>query len=130
MRNKCDRKTICDNNVQEIVVLVHGFNFSGLTIFPAFPAILPPANEVCEGYVLLFTPVCHSVHRGVCLCACWDTLPRADIPWTRHTLPPGRPLWADTIPGTRHPQAQCMLGNTDNKRAVHILLKCILVYHF
>ena len=23
---------------------------------------LPPANEVCEGYV--FTPVCHSVHRG------------------------------------------------------------------
>ena len=26
---------------------------------------LPPANEVCEGYV--FTPVCHSVHRGECL---------------------------------------------------------------
>ena len=24
--------------------------------------LLPPANEVCEGYV--FTPVCHSVHRG------------------------------------------------------------------
>ena len=23
---------------------------------------LPPANKVCEGYV--FTPVCHSVHRG------------------------------------------------------------------
>ena len=27
--------------------------------------LLPSANEVCEGYV--FTPVCHSVHRGVCL---------------------------------------------------------------
>ena len=25
---------------------------------------LPPANEVCEGYV--FTPVCHSVHRAGC----------------------------------------------------------------
>ena len=24
--------------------------------------LLPPANEVCEGYA--FTPVCHSVHRG------------------------------------------------------------------
>ena len=35
---------------------------------------LPPANEVCEGYV--FTPVCPSVHRGgVCLSACWDTQP-------------------------------------------------------
>ena len=27
----------------------------------------------CEGYV--FTPVCHSVHRGVYLSACWDTIP-------------------------------------------------------
>ena len=27
-----------------------------------FRALLPPANEVCEGYV--FTGVCHSVHRG------------------------------------------------------------------
>ena len=27
-----------------------------------FSTSLPPANEVCEGYV--FTPVCHSVHRG------------------------------------------------------------------
>ena len=25
-------------------------------------SLLPPANEVCEGYV--FTGVCHSVHRG------------------------------------------------------------------
>ena len=30
--------------------------------------LLPPANEVCEGYV--FTGVCHSVHRGgVCGCS-------------------------------------------------------------
>ena len=27
-----------------------------------FHCFLPPANEVCEGYV--FTGVCHSVHRG------------------------------------------------------------------
>ena len=28
-------------------------------------SFLPPANEVCEGYV--FTRVCHSVHEGWCL---------------------------------------------------------------
>ena len=41
---------------------------------------LPPANEVCEGYV--FTRVCHSVHRGVCPIACWDASlgPEADRP--------------------------------------------------
>ena len=36
-----------------------------LAIFVGFlwrVGLLPPANEVCEGYD--FTPVCHSVHRG------------------------------------------------------------------
>ena len=48
---------------------------------------LPPANEVCEGYV--FTPVCQSFcsQEGVCLSACWDSRP-----------PPG----ADTSPCTVH----------------------------
>ena len=41
----------------------------------------------------IFTPVCHSVHRGgVCLSACWDTTP----PRSRH------PLGADTPPASRH----------------------------
>ena len=30
--------------------------------------------------------------------------------------------------GSKHPLVQCMLGDTGNKRAVHILLECILVY--
>ena len=43
---------------------------------------------------------------GGCLrSACWDTPP----------------------PGSRSPREQCMLGDTDNKRAVRILLECILV---
>ena len=71
---------------------------------------LPPANEVCEGYV--FTCVCHSVHReGVYLSACWDTTnpPPSETrhpPGSRH--PPGtrHPLGADTQPpGTRHPRS-------------------------
>ena len=36
--------------------------------------------------------------------------------------------WADTPPRDQTPSsAQCMLGDTGNKRVVHILLKCILV---
>ena len=42
---------------------------------------LPPANEVCEGYV--FTRVCHSVHGG-------------ESTWA------GTPLGPGTPPGTRY----------------------------
>ena len=31
--------------------------------------LLPPANEVCEGYV--FTGVCLSTPGGACMCGCW-----------------------------------------------------------
>ena len=53
----------------------------------------------CEGYV--FTPVCHSVHRGVCLSACWHTTtPGADTPLEQTLARPGTP------PGSRHPPEQ------------------------
>ena len=50
--------------------------------------LLPPANNVCEGYV--FTRVCHSVHGGgdIWLSAWWDTPPGADTPSQEQT-PPG-----------------------------------------
>ena len=42
--------------------------------------------------------------------------------------PPGPGNLGDQAPpGTRHPPEQSMLGDTVNERAVHILLKCILV---
>ena len=75
--------------------------------------LLPPATKLRQGNV--FTPVCHSVHRvGV----------SATHPW------------ADTPQGRCPSPAQCMLGYTPphsacwdavNKRAVRILLECILV---
>ena len=59
---------------------------------------------------------------------------RADIPPPGSIHPPGtrHPLGADTLqeqtpPGTRHPPAQCMPGDTVNKRAMCILLECNLV---
>ena len=73
----------------------------------------------------IFTPVCHSVHRG--------GVPQCMLgyhPPPRPATPPG----ADIPPGTRHPpwsrhtpQEQSMLGDTVNERAVRILLECNLV---
>ena len=99
---------------------------------------LPPANEVCEGYV--FTPVCHSVHRGgvTPVHARIHTPPgpeatSRDQRQTRQDqrqTPPRGPE-ADTSPGPEAytPWKQCMLGDTGNKRAVRILLECIPVLH-
>ena len=51
---------------------------------------LPAATKLGQGNV--FTGVCDSVHRGVCLSACWDTAP-----------PIGRPSQeGDTPPRSRH----------------------------
>ena len=74
--------------------------------------LLPPANKVCTGYV--FTPVCQSF--------CSQGGMSASVHAGIHT-PPGRhpPLGQTPSP------VQCMLGDTGNKRAVRILLKCILV---
>ena len=63
----------------------------------------------------IFTDICDSVHRGVCLSACWDA------PWQGD--PPGKePPWQGDPP-----HEHCMLGDTVYKRAVCILLECNLV---
>ena len=54
--------------------------------------------------VILFTGGSASVHAGI-----------ADHPQEQ------------TAPGSRHPPAQCILGDTANTQAVCILLECILV---
>ena len=101
------------------------------SIYNVGKLLLPPANEVCEGYV--FTGVCLSTGRGVCL---WSRgvsahRPRADTPQA-DTSP------AQCMPGYTHTPAQYMLGYTSplpsacwdmvNKWAVRIPLECILVY--
>ena len=40
---------------------------------------------------------------------------------------PRRPEAGTPIPGTRHPSAQCILGDTGNKWVVRMLLECNLV---
>ena len=68
---------------------------------------LPPATKLGQGYV--FTRVCDSVQVG--------GRGRGSASVHAGIHPPG----ADT------PREQCMLGDTGNKRAVRILLECILV---
>ena len=110
-----------------------------------FNSLLPPANEVWSKVIFSVVCVKNSVHRGVCLSACWDTTP----PWQGRTplarrpplarqIPPGKadPPWQGDSPGKGRPPwqgrppAQCMLGDTVNKRAVCILLECNLVFGF
>ena len=65
-----------------------------------------------------------SVHAGI------PRPPRADTP--RSGQPPrgvDTPSGADTPPTRQPPPAQCMLGDTVNKRAVCILLECNLVFN-
>ena len=94
----------------------------------------------------LHLSVGQSVHRAdVCLCACCDTHPPgADTPLGADTPKDQTPPIADTpedqtptradTHGSRHPPGadtppvHCMLGDLGNKRAVRVLLECILVY--
>ena len=50
--------------------------------------------------------------EGVCLSACWDTIPCPQ---------------EQTPPQSRHPPLQSMVGDTVNAQAVRILLECNLV---
>ena len=107
--------------------------FSICFVLTSFRLLLPPANEICEGYV--FTRVCHSVHWGGVSASVHAGIPpaantppgadtpRANTPTPRRRHPPSKhppPPGADTSP------VQCMLGDTVNKRAVCILLECNL----
>ena len=99
--------------------------------------------------VMFFTGVCHSVHREG---STWVGTPpetrytpgtrytprRGTPPSTRYPPAPGTPSppppdqvhppGPGTPPGqVPTPREQCMLGDAGNKRAVRILLECILV---
>ena len=77
---------------------------------------LPPATKLGQGNV--FTGMCDSVHRGVCLSACWDvTPPGAGTPIPPEQTPPEQappqeqtpPPGADTPPRVDPPGASTPL---------------------
>ena len=72
--------------------------------------------------MFLHLSVSHSVHRGV------SAPVHAGIhPWTRADPSGGPPGTRGKPPPGADPPVQCMLEDTGNKRAVRILLECILV---
>ena len=92
-------------------------------------------TKLREGYV--FTAVCDSVHRGgsVSVHAGIPSPPpdQAPPPKSRYTpleqaLPQIPPNPEQAPPPMGAAPAQCMLGDTANKRAVCILLECNLVF--
>ena len=84
-----------------------------------FVVIFTGRNEVVAKVIFLHMSVIHSVHRGVCLSACWD----APAPGTRPPLGT-RPPGADTNP----PPPGSRLQHTVYERPVRILLECIVVW--
>ena len=59
----------------------------------------------------IFAPVCHSVHRGVCLSACWDP---------PGSTPPEAPPGKHTPPGSTPPPTGSRLRHTVNERPVRM----------
>ena len=68
-----------------------------LTVFKVY--CYRPQRNCGQGNI--FTPVCHSVHRGVCLSACWDTTTPG-----KETPPARRPPQEGDTPRRRHPPAK------------------------
>ena len=108
--------------------------------------LLPPANEVCEVYV--FTPVCHSVHRGEVS----RPRPSGDVGGSGREVGVSRPrpmgeVWGGGVwPGGPGPHPRrvsrprprgcipaCTEADTPQQTptaaAVRILLECILVVY-
>ena len=56
-----------------------------MAIMALMPTLLPPATKLGQGNI--FTGVCDSVHRGICLSACWDATPTP-----QDQAPPSTPL--------------------------------------
>ena len=76
--------------------------------------------------VMFFTRVCHSV-QGEGGAVPGQVPPGPGTPPLGPGDPPGQvhASQQDQV----HPPEQCMLGDTGNKRAVRILLECILVFN-
>ena len=87
------------------------FTFCSLSVMIGTSLSLPPANEVCDGYV--FTDVCLSTGRSLSGGSLSGGLCLGGLCPGRESLS-GRPPWTETPP-------------YGNKRAVRILLECILV---
>ena len=71
--------------------------------------MLTVRNEVAK-VMFLHLSVSHSVHRGGCLSACWDTTPPEQAPPPDQAPPRTRPLLEPGTPQAQAPQGQAPPG--------------------
>ena len=115
-----------------MTVIKEGEFLKNTPVFMFREYIYRPQRSCGQGNI--FTPVCHSVHRGEGVSASVhagiphppeQTPPRAETP-LEHTPPP----WSTHHPPrSRHPLGS-RLRHAVNERPVRILLECILVDFF
>ena len=73
--------------------------FGGGALTPDFrPKPIITAHKRSLGQGNTFAPVCHSVHRGFCLSACWDSR----LPGSRHSPRSRQPPPGANTPRTVH----------------------------
>ena len=97
----------CERALKWRVGMIVHASFCGWFVHLKALYVYRPQRSCGQGYV--FTRVCDSVHRGVCLSACWDTTPRKET--LQKEAPPRKETHWHTV----------------NERLVRILLECILV---
>ena len=98
--------------------------------YMVYEALLPPATKLGQGNI--FGSACQEFcsDGGSTHCMLGYT-PRSRHPPGSRTPPaadPPRSRPPGAYPLGRHPQAECKLGDTGNKRTEGILLECILVW--
>ena len=116
---------------------------SGYSLFSTF---LPPANEVLGKEILSEACVKNSVHRGVCLDACWDTThcptrQAPTFPGTRQAPPRDQaPAPWDQAPppgaehagrygqraGSMHPTGMQSFFSSDNETSFDVKMNCVI----
>ena len=111
-----------NNNWKSQLPCCHWINLHSFNCFsPFMQEYLPPATKLGGKVMFLHVSVILFTGGGCLPQSMLGCTPRRTPP--RET-PPGRPPQEDT---RNPPLEQCMLGDTGNKRAVYILLECILV---
>ena len=129
MKSECEFRGIYDNKTCTQAPRIHISRILSLLLRFFHPSLPIQFNLVISSFfawvitvrkrslrrLCFYTCLSVILFTGICLSACWTPPPQEQTP-----------AGSDT-PQEQTPPAQCMLEDTANKRAVRILLECILV---
>ena len=110
----CHCATLSSTALAEMIML--GNLIAGTTLFYRYILRIFTAHKRSLGQGNIFSSVCQE------FCSQGGGLPQCMLGY--------HPPWKQAPSQSRHPPAQCMLGDTVNKRAVCILLECNIFFVF